>query len=152
MATVEQTMIKVQRLLTGPMGLRIQLEGDTIGVKFTDTSTQAHIRIIDWGKSKDGEPRSLVRISSPILRDVKPTPELYEFIAREAPRSWFGSISVWDDEENKGMLSLTFGHTLLGDYLDEEELASAMWGVLNSADELDDKLQQRFGGKRWVEA
>ena len=152
MADVDQTMMKVQRLLTGPMALKIQLQGDTIGVVFTDSSTQVHIRIIDWGKGKDGEPRSLVRISSPILRGVKPAPALYEYIAREAPRLWFGNIAVWDDEESPGMVSLTLGHTLLGDYLDEEELRSAMFGVLNSADELDDVLQKRFGGKRWVEA
>jgi len=152
MANVDQTMMKVQRLLTGPMALKIQLQGDTIGVVFTDSSTQVHIRIIDWGKGKDGEPRSLVRISSPILRGVKPAPALYEYIAREAPRLWFGNIAVWDDEESPGMVSLTLGHTLLGDYLDEEELRSAMFGVLNSADELDDVLQKRFGGKRWVEA
>jgi hypothetical protein len=151
MADVDQTMMKVQRLLTGPMGLKIQLQGDTIGVVFTDSSTQVHIRIIDWGKTKDGEPRSLVRISSPILRGVKPAPALYEYIVREAPRLWFGNIAVWDDEETPGLLSLTLGHTLLGDYLDEEELKSAMYGVLNSADELDDALQKRFGGKRWVD-
>lgn len=151
MATVDQTMMKVQRLLTGPMGLRIQLQGDTIGVVFTESSTQVHIRIIDWGKSKDGEPRSLVRVSSPILRGVSPTPALFEYLAREAPRLWFGNIAVWDDEETPGMLSLTLGHTLLGDYLDEEELKAAMFGVLGSADDLDDVLQKRFGGKRWVD-
>jgi hypothetical protein len=151
MATVDQTMMKVQRLLTGPMGLKIQLQGDTIGVVFTDSSTQVHIRILDWGKSKDGEPRSLVRVSSPILRGVTPTPALYEYLAREAPRLYFGSIAVWDDEEEKGKLALTLGHTLLGDYLDEEELKAALFGVLGSADDLDDQLQKRFGGKRWVD-
>ena len=151
MATVDQTMMKVQRLLTGPMGLKIVLEGDGIGVQFTDYSTQVHIRIIDWGKGKDGEPRTLVRISSPLLRGVKPNPALYEYIAREAPHLYFGSIRVWDDEETPGLLSLTLGQTLLGDYLDEEELSAAMYNVLNSANEMDDELQKRFGGKRWVD-
>jgi len=151
MATVDQTMMKVQRLLTGPMNLRIQLEGDTIGVRFTDASTQIHIRVIDWGKTKDGEPRTLVRVSAPILRDVAPSPALYEYIAREAPKLWFGNIAVWEDEENKGKLSLTLGHTLLGDYLDEEELKACLYNVLGSADEMDDPLQKRFGGKRWVD-
>jgi hypothetical protein len=150
-ATVDQTMMKVQRLLTGPMNLKIQLQGDLIGVVFTDVSTQIHIRILDWGKNKDGEPRSLVRISAPLLRGVAPAAALYEYLAREAPRLWFGNIACWDDEEEKGKLALTLGHTLLGDYLDEEELRSAMYGVLNSADELDDKLQARFGGKRWTD-
>lgn len=151
LATVEQTMIKVQRLLTGPMNLKIQLQGETIGVVFTDASTQIHMRVLDWGKNKDGEPRSLVRITAPLLRAVDPTPALYEYLAREAPRLWFGNIAVWDDEQNKGKLSLTLGHTLLGDYLDEEELRAAMYGILNSADDLDDRMQQRFGGKRWTD-
>ena len=152
MATVEQTMMKVQRLLTGPMKLRIQVEpGDTIGVRFTDVSTQVHIRILDWGKNKEGQARSLVRVSAPILRGVTPTPALFEYIVREAPRMWFGNIAVWPDEETPGALSLTMGHTLLGDYLDEEELSSALYGVLSAADDLDDPLQQKFGGKRWVD-
>lgn len=152
MATVDMTMMRVQRILTGPLGLKIQLQGDTIGVVFTDSSTQIYIRIIDWGKNKDGEPRSLVRINSPILRGVTPTPALYEYLAREAPQMWFGNIAVWDDSDSPGMVSLSLGHTLLGDFLDEEELKAAMFNVLNSADELDDQLQARFGGKRWVDS
>jgi len=152
MATVDQTMMKVQRLLTGPMNLKIEIQGGTIGVVFTDYSTQINIRVIDWGKAEDGEPRTLVRIVAPLLRGVVPAPALYEYLARETPKLWFGSIAVWDDEKDQGKLSLTLSHTLLGDFLDEEELSSAMYGVLNSADELDDKMQQRFGGKRWTDA
>ena len=59
MATVDQTMIKVQRILTGPLNLRIDLEGERIGVRFTDVSTQVYVRVIDWGKNKDGEPRTV---------------------------------------------------------------------------------------------
>lgn len=151
MATVDQTMMKVQRILTGPMKLRINLEGDLIGVTFTDSSTQIHVRVIDWGKTKDGEPRTLVRISSPVLREVKPTPELFEYICRQAPKNWFGSTWVNDDQNAPGLVFISMGQTLLGDYLDEEELATALWGVLAAADELDDQLQSKFGGKRWVD-
>lgn len=149
MATVDQTMLKVQRLLTGPGGLKIQLRGETIAVAFTDVSTEVHIRIVDWGKNKDGEPRSLVLITSPILRGVTPTPALYEYLVREAPRLWFGAVQVYEDSNNPGTVHLLLSHTLLGDYLDEEELMAAMYGVMHSADELDDLMQKRFGGKRW---
>jgi len=152
MATVDQTMMKVQRLLTGPMGLRIDLSGDLIGVRFTDSSTQIHVRILDWGKNKEGEPRTLVRISAPVLRAVPPSPALYEYIVREAPKLWFGTLEVNDDSQNAGMLFISMGHTLLGDYLDEEELKSALFGVLGAADERDDQMQKRFGGKRWADA
>ena len=152
MATVDQTMMKVQRILTGPMNLKIELTGDTIGVRFTDTSTQVHIRVIEWSKSKAGEPRTLVRVSSPVSRELPPTPALYEYLCREAPKNWFGSPWVVDDEVTKGKLAITMGQTLLGDYLDEDELAAAMWGVLNAADEIDDVIKQKFGGKRWTDA
>jgi len=151
MATVDQTMLKVQRLLTGPMKLKIQIEGDLIGVVFTDASTQIHIRVIDWGKNKDGEQRTLVRISAPVLRGVEPKPELYQYLLREAQRPWFGSVAVWDDEAEKGKVTVSVGHTLLGDFLDEEELRQVLFAVLGAADTLDDPLQQRFGGKRWVD-
>ena len=38
MATVEQTMMKVQRILTGPMGLKVMLESDRFRVNFRSTN------------------------------------------------------------------------------------------------------------------
>ncbi len=70
MATVEETMMKVQRILTGPMGLRISLEGDRFFVEFRGSSTAVQLRVVDWGKDKEGEPRTLVLISSTILKAV----------------------------------------------------------------------------------
>ena len=149
MATVDQTMMKVQRILTGPMKLRIQLQGNTMYVQFSDSSTQVSLTVADWGPNKDGEPRSLVNISSPILWSVPPTPQLFEWIAREGGRYYFGHVTAADDIRDQGKVFLSMNHTLLGDYIDEEELASSMYAVLNTADQLDDELQKRFGGKRW---
>ena len=148
MADVDQTMMKVQRLLTGPMGLRIQLEGNTITVVFSDVSTRVNLTVQDWGTNKDGDPQALVRISSPILWELDPSPALYEWIAREGGNYLFGHVSAHDDVTSAGKLFLVMSHTLLGDYLDEEELSSAMYAVLGSADKLDDELKQKFGGKR----
>lgn len=148
MATVEQTMMKVQRILTGPMGLRIQLDGNAMTVSFSDVSTQVRVQVVDWGTNSDGDPRSLVRVAAPILWGVRPSAELYEWVAREGGGYLFGHVVVFDDGENPGSVFLLMTHTLLGDFLDEEELSAAMWGVLSTADNLDDELQQRFGGKR----
>jgi hypothetical protein len=54
--------------------------------------------------------------------------------------------------QEPGLVGLLMSHTLLGDYLDEKELETAMWGVLGAADTWDDELQQKFGGKRWADA
>ena len=42
-------------------------------------------------------------------------------------------------------------HTLLGDYIDPAELVSAVNAVMSSADELDEIVHDRFGGKRWTD-
>jgi hypothetical protein len=152
MATVEQTMMKVQRILTGPMNLKVQLQGNMLSVTFTDVSTPVHFRVIDWGVGEDGDPRTIVRVASPILSDVTPSAELYQWIAREGGDYLFGHVVAVDDNDDPAKLFLMMTHTLLGDYLDEAELKTAMWGVLSAADSLDDELQRRFGGKRWVDA
>jgi hypothetical protein len=151
MATVEQTMMKVQRLLTGPMGLRISLGGDTISVIFDKSSASVQLRCQDWGKDREGEPQSLVLISSLILKAVKATPALYEWVARKGGSRWFGHVEVYDDKE-PGTVYLMMSHTLLGDYLDEKELEVGMYAVLSAADSWDDELQKQFGGKRWADA
>lgn len=150
-ATVEQTALKVQRLLTGPMKLKVQLQGDLIAVEFSDASTRVNIQIFDWGVGDDGEPRTLVRMASPLLRSVNPSPELFEWAAREGANYFFGHVLAVDDKNDAGKLVLFFMHTLLGDYLDEAELSAALWAVLRSANDLDEELEKKFGGKRWVD-
>jgi hypothetical protein len=102
-------------------------------------------------KTKDNEPQSLIVISSMILRGVKPSPALFEWVARNGGSRWFGHVEVYDEKET-GTVMLIMSHTLLGDYLDEKELEHGMFAVLRSADEWDDQLQKQFGGKRWSDA
>jgi len=147
-ANADQTMMKVQRILTGPMGLRISIQGNSISVSFTDVSTRVNVSVSDWGTNKDGDPASLVQLSCPILWEVDPTPALFEWVARQGGNYYFGHVSVQDDNSAPGKLFLMMSHTLLGDYLDEEELSSAMYAMLGTADNLDDELKGKFGGKR----
>ena len=150
MATVEQTTMKVQRLLTGAMGLRVMLDGDKFSVTFKEASTSVAIRVLDGGKDREGEPRTYVLITSAILREVKHSPALFEWVAKQGGSKWFGHVEV-HDEPATGTVYLMMSHTLLGDYLDERELEAAMWAVFTSADTWDDELQKQFGGKRWMD-
>lgn len=148
MANVDMTMMKVQRILTGPMNLRIQLHGNTIGIAFNDVSTRVNLSVDEWGTNSDGDPQSLVRIWCPILWEVDPTPVLFEWIAREGGKYFFGHVTAQDDADQPGKLFLMMSHTLLGDFLDEGELSSALYAMLGTADRLDDELKGKFGGKR----
>ena len=148
MADVDMTMMKVQRLLTGPMGLRITLQGTGMSVAFSDASTRVNISIAEWGKNKDGDPSSVVQLSCPILWEVEPTPALHEWIARQGGTFFFGHVVAYEDSTAPGKLFLTMAHTLLGDYLDEGELSATLYAMLGTADRLDDELKEKFGGKR----
>lgn len=151
MATVEQTMMKVQRILTGPMGLKVMLQENEFRISFSDSSTAVRIQVHDLGNNDAGESRTVVLITAPILFGVKPTPELFEWVARKGGSRWFGHVEVHGADEAEEV-NLIFSHTLLGDYLDQPELETAMWGILSVADTWDDELQPRFGGKRVADA
>lgn len=151
MATVEQTLMKVQRIIAGSMKLRATVIENGYQVVFSDMSTALNIRVSEWTPDTDGEPQTLVELHALILRDVTPTPALFEWIARNAGNYVFGRVGVYD-HDSTGKVYLVFAHTLLGDYLDEPELRTAMLAVLLTADASDDDLQRRFGGKRWVDA
>jgi hypothetical protein len=147
-ADVDTTMMKVQRLLTGPMGLRVTLQGNSISVSFTDASTRVNVGVQEWGKNKDGDPSSVVQLSCPILWGVEPAPALYEWIARQGGSYYFGHVVAYDDNSAPGKVFLMMSHTLLGDYLDEGELSATLYAMLGTADRLDDELKEKFGGKR----
>lgn len=151
MATVEQTMMKVQRILTGPMGLKVMLDGDRFRVTFQDASTALSILVKELGSDDEGNPRTVVLVTAPILWGVTPTPELFEWVAREGGSRWFGHVEVHDSSE-AGKVDLMFSHTLLGDFLDQGELETAMWALLSTADTWDDQLLPRFGGRRTTDS
>ena len=50
MASIEQTMMKVQRILTGPMGLRVTLDKDRFRVSFEGSSTALMVRVAELAK------------------------------------------------------------------------------------------------------
>ena len=151
MATVEETMLKVQRILTGPMKLSVSVSADRFVVRFEEASTSVMLRVQEWGTDADGDAQSLVIISSPILLNAKASPELYEWVARNGGSRWFGHVEVYDGSEPE-CVNLIMSHTLLGDYLDEKELEHGMYGVLSAADSWDDELQPQFGGSRHFES
>ena len=148
MADLDTTMMKVQRILTGPMGLRISLQGSTISVTFNNSSTRVNLGFTDWGQNKAGDPSTLIGVSAPLLWEVEPTPALFEWVAREGGKFFFGHVTAYDDTSAPGKVFLLMSHTLLGDYLDEEELHWALYTLLQTADKLDDELKEKFGGKR----
>ena len=121
-----------------------------MGILARAGSTAAFVDIKEWTPDKDGNPRSLVYIWAPLGRDVKPSDELYHWAAVEGQQLWFGGVTIIDDKD-KGTCFVQLDHTILGDYLDPAELITAVGGVMYSAEDMDEIVHDRFGGKRYTD-
>ena len=147
MATVEETTQKVQRILVdGFNDVRLRKNGFSLEVG----STAAFVEIQDWTPDKDGNPRTLVYVWAPLGRDVKPTDDLFHWAATDGQQFRFGGVTVIENKEAKTCF-LQFDHTIMGDFLDPAELLAAVGAVLYTADDLDETVHTRFGGKRYTD-
>lgn len=99
--------------------------------------------VVHVGVKVFDEDGSVVLIDSPCVTGATVSPELYEHVAT-ANTFDFGHLSVTPDGETA---TITFSHSLLGDFLDSAELRTAVVAVAYTADELDDALAERFGGE-----
>lgn len=148
MATVEAAQQKVQRILASSFD-NVMLTKDG-GFAIERGSTRVNIEVRDWGKDPKGEPSSIVRLWAPVVRKLKPTPEFYRWAATEGQNFIFGTVTVVEDEE-AGDCFVAFDHSLLADYLDPDELVQAVVAIVLTADDLDDKVHERFGGLRYTD-
>lgn len=142
-ADVDAVRARVQAILTEYGPVQIDSDGD---FSFAMGSTRVFIRALPH---PNGEV-TVLRLFAPILINVPRSPELYEFVVRKADHMIFGHLTLADgDTDDTGTLLVT--HKLLGDYLDSDELMYAAIGVVGTADQVDEDLQARFGGKRFEE-
>ena len=140
-ANVDMVKSKVQAILTDHGPVQIDRDGD---FSFGAGSTRVFVRVL----AHPNDEATLISIFAPVLFDVPLTPEFYEYLAKLSDAMVFGHLTLAPGSTDEfGFLLVT--HTLLGDYVDDEELLYAVYAVANSADHFDDSLQEQFGGKRF---
>lgn len=93
-------------------------------------------------------PNTLIRVRALLAMDVPRSPALFQWVATDSRRN-LGSIKVILDDE--GTCDLFFVYALAGDQISPGELKHAAFIVAAMADQLDDEVQEKFGGKRWTE-
>jgi hypothetical protein len=74
------------------------------------------------------------------------TDDLARYLATENGKLVFGVLSL---DDSRGTVVL--GHTLLGEFLNREELKVAVAAVAMVADTYDDEIKSRFGGRLFTE-
>lgn len=88
---------------------------------------------------------TVVTCTAPVALDCQRlTPEVGFYLAQENQGMLFGRLSI--DLETK---TVWCSHVLLGDYLDPEELITALATVVIVADDYDDRVADMAGGRRF---
>ena len=125
---------RVQRYLASATQVEITEDG---AMTFRNGSARFFIRVAEHADS------TMIAIFCPLVFKLTPSLELYKHIALHADDYIFGHLSAVETDEG---IRVDLTHTLLGDYLDEEELHWAVGAMANAADDLDDKFVTQFGG------
>ena len=143
MADLNEVTAKVQRILAKSWRVELSASG---GFLVRLESTVCRIECLQDPDDGDDDP-VFISVRAPVLRAVPVTDDLCRWIATEGTYYRFGKAQLFYDE-GEATGQLYFSHTLLGDYLDEDELNYAVAAVGFTADRLDDELLPLFGGRR----
>ena len=137
---VVATRAKVQQYLTQNFrDINVDKDGD---YSLRRGSTRMFVSI----RTHDDGDWTWVTLQIPVLLKVEETPAVFEYVALHSDDYIFGHLSASRSDDG---LAIVYSHSLLGDYLDEEELARAVGGMLYVADKIDDELEKQFGGVRF---
>lgn len=100
-------------------------------------SAVASTRVVAWS-----EDEALITTRSYVVTDVEITPDLTYYMLRENNGIYFGRFAL--DSEN----DIVFEHSLVGSTCDQVELKHSVMTVIQLADDYDDEIVARWGGKR----
>ncbi|MBD0267059.1 YbjN domain-containing protein [Pseudanabaena sp. FACHB-2040] len=100
-------------------------------------SAVASTRVVPWG-----EDEALITTRSYVVTDLEVTPDLTFFLLRENNGIYFGRFAL--DDEN----DIVFEHSLVGSACNLIELKHSVMTVIRIADDYDDEIVTRWGGKR----
>ena len=108
---------------------------------FRHGSSQVFVSVTKWT-----EDNSLVRVYSPTNFKITPSKEFYKYIATESNKYVFGRLSI--QEQSDGIVVL-FSQSMLGESLDPDELKMAITIVATTAEDIDNTIQDKFGGETY---
>ena len=142
---IEANVAKVERYLRKGGAFEI-LEDNLYRVR--DGSAQVLISVNILGNGKP-----FVRVFSYVLREVKKAGNeaMYEDFCKLNDEWVFGKIYYREMQDKPGLGYIMLEHNLLAEFLDYEELVSAVGCLAYVADDVDDKLKAKYGGKRFID-
>jgi len=143
MSKVSQVQKKVQSILSSELGsVNVDADGN---LKITYESTLLMINTEEFGQKGD---ETIIEMTGVVTMDTPASPKLYKYLNEKNSGLHFGSIH--HVEGTKSTLIL-LKYSILGDFLDPEELLNAVRAVILMSDLLDDEITKEFGGTRFID-
>ena len=146
MTNLLEAKAKVQQYLIDQVGT-IELMADG-RMAFDSGSTRLFVRV----NQREEAGYTYAIVTAPITIEVPTSPELFKWVALNTDQYLFGHIGCSVESDDAATATIVFTHTLLVDYLDAEELRRAVSAVVSTADDLDDEVVAKFGGKRYTDS
>ena len=128
---------KIVSMMKELFGEFVDVRTDAPLILVTVGSALARTGIFPWGKHD-----AAIRTRSYVVADAEITPELTRYLLGENTRMNFGAFGIDDDD------AIIFEHTILGSRCDKEELKASVMAVVMVADQYDDEIVARWGGRR----
>jgi hypothetical protein len=114
---------------------KVQTDAPTFSIWMGSALT--YVNVYSWGDDK-----STIQCFSWVVTGAELTADLMQFLLQENNTMRFGAFGM--DQEN----DIFFKHSIAGLTADKSELRAAIMAVANTADEYDDKITSRWGGRR----
>ena len=90
---------------------------------------------------------TIIRVFAITNLDVPVTSELTSYLLQKNLEFVFGGFAL-DTEAG----AIWFNHNLLGDFAHPEQLEATLGAVASTADQFDDEIKSRFGGRLYVDS
>ncbi|HEY9865233.1 MAG TPA: YbjN domain-containing protein [Candidatus Obscuribacterales bacterium] len=110
---------------------------DVPGLAMVMGSALVEVFVFPWEKDD-----AIINARSYVVTEVELSPDLLHFLLRENHIMRFGAFGI--DEQG----DIIFEHTIVGSTCDKLELEASVNAVLEIADDYDDKIVERWGGRR----
>ena len=118
----------------GEMRVTILESRPAIVVKHGSALAQVHV--LTWG---DDETNIITR--SYVVSGAEIDEELMRFLLHENEKKRFGAFGLDEDDD------IIFEHTIVGSTAQRMDVVYSVHAVISTADEFDDKIISRWGGK-----
>jgi hypothetical protein len=143
MSKVSQIQKKVQSILSSELGsVNVDADGN---LKITYESTVLLISTMEFGQKGD---ETIIELSGLVSLDTPASPKLYKYLNDKNVALHFGALN-YSEGTKSSMILLKY--SILGDFLDPEELLNAVRAVILMSDLLDDEVTKEFGGTRFID-